>query len=87
LHTKRTARGRQQQVYAPPTVANPGNVVPQLYTAQQVAERLGQPTDVVDCVVGGGRMGSDLASDNEAPFPEQLAAFFMAPRPPGRQAA
>lgn len=34
-------------------------------------------SDVSPCAVGWGRMGSKLASVNEAPFPEQLAAFFV----------
>jgi hypothetical protein len=77
LHGKRTARGRRRQVYTPPEIANPGNVVQRLYTAEEVAALLGRPADVVDCVVGGGRLGSDLASENEAPFPERLAEFFV----------
>ena len=43
--------------YAPPPLANPGNVI--------------------HCAVGGGRMGSDLSHENEAPFPEPLAEFFV----------
>lgn len=35
------------------------------------------PGNVVSCVVGGGRMGSLLAHENEAPFPESLAEFFV----------
>lgn len=35
------------------------------------------PGNVVDCIVGGGKMGSDLAHENEAPFPESLAEFFI----------
>lgn len=48
---------RQDDVYAPPAVANPGNVI--------------------TCKVGGGLMGSDLAHENEAPFPEALSDFFV----------
>ena len=42
------------------------------------------PGNVVECVVGGGRMGSKLAHENEAPFPEKLAeAFVLSFCPPG----
>lgn len=45
------------QEYAPPAIANPGNVI--------------------HCKVGGGLMGHPLAHENEAPFPEKLAEFFV----------
>ena len=35
------------------------------------------PGNVIKCTVGGGRMGSTLAHENEAPFPESLAEFFV----------
>jgi len=35
------------------------------------------PGNVIDCVVGGGAMGDDLCHENEAPFPESLAEFFV----------
>lgn len=35
------------------------------------------PGNVIHCKVGKGHMGSDLAHKNEAPFPEQLAEFFI----------
>lgn len=35
------------------------------------------PGNVIHCVVGGGRMGSMLAHENEAPFPESLVEFFV----------
>lgn len=38
---------------------------------------LANPGNVIKCVVGGGRMGSLLAHENEAPFPESLAEFFI----------
>lgn len=77
-HTKRRANGdMQDQVYVPPVLANPGNVIQEHYTAQQVAELLGETSDVVDCTVGGNQMGSRLAHASEAPFPETLAEFFV----------
>lgn len=35
------------------------------------------PGNVILCKVGGGRMGSMLAHENEAPFPESLAERFV----------
>lgn len=35
------------------------------------------PGNVIKCNVGGGQMGDDLAHENEAPFPEILAEFFI----------
>lgn len=35
------------------------------------------PGNVIHCLVGGGHMGSKLAHENEAPFPESLAEFFI----------
>lgn len=38
---------------------------------------IANPGNVINCVVGGGQMGSPLAHENEAPFPEKLAEFFI----------
>lgn len=38
---------------------------------------LANPGNVVTCKVGGGVMGSRLCHENEAPFPEALAEFFI----------
>lgn len=38
---------------------------------------LANPGNVIHCKVGGGLMGSALAHENEAPFPESLAEFFI----------
>jgi len=35
------------------------------------------PGNIIKCNVGGGQMGSKLAHDNEAPFPESLADRFI----------
>jgi 16S rRNA G966 N2-methylase RsmD len=58
-------------------IANPGNVVQEIYTAADVAEMIAEQSEVVDCIVGGGKMGSKLAHEGEAPFPERLAEFFI----------
>lgn len=65
--------------YTPPKLANPGNVVQETYTAEQVQEMLDQygKADVVHCTVGGGLLGSQLAHSNEAPFPIKLPKFFI----------
>jgi hypothetical protein len=77
-HTKRKPDGTtERQTYRPPALANPGNVVQQVYTAEQVAALLGEAGNVIDCAVGGGRIGNPLAHENEAPFPESLAEFFI----------
>jgi hypothetical protein len=56
-HTKRRAATTEDQLYLPPEIANPGNVI--------------------TCSVGGGNMGDALCHENEAPFPESLAEFFI----------
>lgn len=38
---------------------------------------LANPGNIIKCSVGKGHMGSDLAHENEAPFPEALAEFFI----------
>lgn len=38
---------------------------------------IANPGNVINCIVGGGNMGSDLASDNEAPYPEDLVIPFV----------
>lgn len=38
---------------------------------------IANPGNVISCKVGGGLMGSQLAHENEAPFPESLAEFFV----------
>lgn len=35
------------------------------------------PGNVIRCKVGGGLLGSKIAHENEAPFPESLAEFFI----------
>jgi hypothetical protein len=48
----------QETMYAPPVLANPGNLVKGIK-------------------VGGGLMGHPLAHENEAPFPQKLAEWFI----------
>lgn len=44
---------------------------------QYIAPVLANPGNVIHGKVGGGHMGSPLAHDNEAPFPEWLVEFFV----------
>ena len=39
--------------------------------------KLANPGNVIRCKVGGGHMGSKLAHENEAPFPESLVEWFV----------
>jgi hypothetical protein len=43
-----------------------------------VPPELSNPGNVIDCgAVGGGKTGDALCHENEAPFPEELARFFV----------
>lgn len=42
-----------------------------------IPPKMANPGNVISCKVGGGHIGSRLAHDNEAPFPEKLAEFFI----------
>jgi hypothetical protein len=67
----------EEQNYTPPTRANPGTLSQQVYTADEVAALLEAASDVSRHVVGGGAMGSQMAHNNEAPFPESLAERYV----------
>lgn len=51
-----------------------GNPITQ---ATYLAPAIANPGNVVKCSVGGGQMGSPLAHESEAPFPESLVEFFV----------
>ena len=72
-------RGRdgEEQAYLPPVLANPGNTIQRRYTADEVASILAEAGEVTHHLVGGGVMGDKLCHDNEAPYPESLAEFFI----------
>ncbi|MCY2966144.1 MAG: site-specific DNA-methyltransferase, partial [Planctomycetota bacterium] len=62
------------------TTPDPGGQQEETY----VPPVLANPGNVIKCRVGGGHMGSPLAHDNEARFPEALAeAFIRSFCPPG----
>ncbi|MBE3038527.1 MAG: site-specific DNA-methyltransferase [Chloroflexi bacterium] len=44
-----------------------------MYTPPEKAN----PGNIIDCGAGGGNIGNPLAHENEAPFPEKLAEFFI----------
>lgn len=50
-----------------------GSMEVQHYSPSVIAN----PGNVIHCDVGGDRMGSPLAHESEAPFPEKLAEFFI----------
>lgn len=72
---------KRNDTYIEPKIANPGNVVQRLYTAREVADFISEfardQSEIIHCKVGGGVMGSKLCHENEAPFPEKLAEFFI----------
>ena len=63
MHTKRDADAQ----------ANGEAMREQAYLPPVIAN----PGNVIKVVVGGGVMGSKLAHENEAPYPESLTDFFI----------
>lgn len=53
----------QEQDYTEPVLANPGNYL--------------ETHEVIHAIVGGGVMGSKLAHENEAPYPEAVPERFI----------
>lgn len=50
-----------------------GTMRTKLYRPPDIAN----PGNVIHCVTGGGHMGASSACENEAPFPLELATFFV----------
>lgn len=48
-----------------------------LRTCEYRPPKKANPGNIVHCAVGGGKMGSPLAHENEAPFPEKLVYPFV----------
>lgn len=67
----RMANGRR--VHKLHTKSDPEGKRSQGYNPPAIAN----PGNVIKCDVGGGRMGSEHAHGNEAPFPEKLAEMFV----------
>jgi hypothetical protein len=63
--------------YKPPKLCNPGNKIMASYTAAEVAGMREENGDIRSHKVGGGLLGHPLAHENEAPFPLDLASFFV----------
>jgi len=75
----RMANGRRVAVMHTKTMAD-GSKRKQGYNPPAIAN----PGNVIECQVGGGRMGSPIAHENEAPFPESLVEpFVLCYCPPG----
>lgn len=74
---KRSAAGeREEQLYAAPVKANPGTL------AKVPAECVPElddwnPGTLLRTAAGGGHLGDMLCHENEAPFPEKLAEWFI----------
>lgn len=70
-HTKREPDGKmREQSYGAPVLANPGTAIDAVW-----GER--DETFWLDIKVGGGQMGDRICHENEAPYPEKLAEFFI----------
>lgn len=75
LRTKREANGEmREQSYDSPVLANPGTFHEWEFTPDEGAWH---EQAVIHVTVGGGQLGSRLAHENEAPYPEALAEFFV----------
>lgn len=74
-------RGKRGEIqyYTPPSLANPGTVCQENYSARQVAEIIDayESGDFQYHNVGGGKLGSRIAHENEAPFPETLPLRYI----------
>lgn len=68
---KKMRNGREAEKLHTKRTAN--GTVTQGYNPPEKAN----PGNVVFCKVGGGQMGSDIAHENEAPFPESLAEYII----------
>lgn len=60
-----------------PASAHPSHIATTKADESYLPPKLANPGNVIKCKVGGGQMGSKLAHENEAPFPESLAEFFI----------
>lgn len=77
---KRMTRERKRDGSRAAEAARPSHestTVAEAVATGYVPPKKANPGNVVHCKVGGGLMGSKLAHENEAPFPEALAEFFI----------
>lgn len=81
--SNRDAKGvrKKRKQYVAPKLANPGNVLEQIYTADEVAKILLLEQGIAgDCTYysnGGGHLGSSAAHKSAAPFNQKLADFYV----------
>lgn len=54
-------------------VGNEGTMTQMTY----VPPRIANPGNIIECAVGGGKMGSDIAHEGEAAFHPRVAEFFV----------
>ena len=84
----------QQDAYLPPVLANPGVLIEVEEKKDEYISRLEKhagevcsdgSSDLIQGIkVGGGVIGHNLAHENEAPFPQNLAEWFIRSHcPPG----
>lgn len=74
-YSNRTANGKRVNEKKVPSWFRAG-----MHTGKQNTVRvpkIANPGNMIRCHGGGGHMGSKLAHENEAPFPEALAEFFI----------
>src|SRR5262249_43048442 len=74
IATKGEARG-----YSPPALANPGNMI----VSTDDGDAPSWASSVIHTNTGGGHLGWRGAHENEAPFPQQVAAWFIRSHCPG----
>ena len=84
--SNRTTDGQRRNAKTGSRIKN-GRVVDKLHTRREAdgttreqgytVPALANPGNVINLKVGGGLMGSPLAHENEAPFPEELPRRFI----------
>ncbi|MBE3123207.1 MAG: site-specific DNA-methyltransferase, partial [Planctomycetes bacterium] len=72
-----TAMGRPPKYQSGGSASNRQKDGSRKRAAKYAKPMVSNPGNVVECKVGGGLMGDRLCHENEAPFPEALAAFFV----------
>lgn len=73
--TNRRANGKRKNTV--PQVGANGQDGEQRATEGRPMPKIANPGNVIRARVGGGHMGNRLCHENEAPFPEALAEFFI----------
>lgn len=71
-----TALGTEPKYKSPRTATNRGKDGVRKSVVYYDPE-LSNPGNVIDCTVGNGHLGWESSHENEAPFPQSLASFFV----------